>query len=740
MRTAETASPWQTAEKSAFGRPGGEPEREGQSGLDLVLYLKGARKHRFLILGMMVTALVIGVIITLLTPPTYIAAATIQIDREASRAVDIQERRANENANLQEFLSTQYGLLQSRSLAERVSDDLGLARSNDFLTQMGAGGVAGGATADVVRQRKNAVVGQLLAGMSIAPVPGSRLVRIRFASPDPALSARVANAYAENFIQQNIDRKFESSAYIRQFLEERLAQTKDRLAETERMLVGYASDQQIINITEAGESGPAQSLASSNLVALNTALATARAERVAAEARWRQASAVNPLSLPDVLGNSGIQSLVQQRATLEADYQQRLSTFKPDYPAMVQLRAQIDSLAGQINNQAALTRNSIRDQYVIAANQERALAASVEGLKGDVLGLRERSIQYNILQRELDTTRGLYDALLQRYKEIGVTGGVTTNNVQIIDIAQVPGGPSSPNLLLNALIAMVIGLALGAVIAFILEALDESLATPEDVETKIGVPALGVIPLLERGQTPAMALADIRSAFSEAYYALRAALQFSTPEGTPSSMLVTSSRPGEGKSTTAFAVAHNLARVGHRVLLVDGDLRRPSLHRVVGGNNDQGLSNILSGSSSIQDKLQKTSHENLSFLSCGPIPPNPAELWGSDKINAFLSQASSDFDHVVIDGPPVLGFADVPILASKVAGVLFVAESKSARRSQAKGALRRIQSGNARVLGVVLTKFNAKSAASYGSYNYAYDYEYGSDKTPSAKPRGLGRN
>lgn len=712
-------------------------DRDQASGFDLALYLRMALKHRLLIAGLTVAALIVGIILTLLATPIYTASATIQIDREATRNVDLQERRSNENANLAEFMSTQYGLLESRSLAERVVDQLGLAQSNVFFEQMGMGSVGTGTAAEQQRQRRNAAVGALQKGMDIAPVSGSRLVRIQFASPDPEVSSRIANAYAENFIQQNIDRKFESTSYIRSFLEQQIDQTKGRLEEAERQLVAYASNQQIINTQEGGADQPAQSLATTDLVAQNSALAEARTARLAAEARWRQAQATSLMSLPEVLANTGIQTLIQQRATLEADYQQKLAVYKADYPAMVQLRTQIDTLNAQINNQATAVRNSIRDQYAVASNQERALSSAVSGLKGDVLNQRERAIQYNILERELDTTRQLYDGLLQRYKEVGVTGDVTSNNVQIIDRAQTPRTPSSPNLLMNCLVAVLVGLALGAVVAFILEALDESLATPEDIESKVGVTTLGVIPMLEAGQTPTAGLDDIRSGFSEAYYALRTALEFSTPEGTPNSLLVTSSRPGEGKSTTAYAIAHNLARIGRKVLLVDGDLRRPSLHRVVGANNDKGLSNILSGSPSIEDKVQPTPLEGLGFIACGPIPPNPAELWGSDRVASFIQTAVQHFDHVVIDGPPVLGFADVPILASQVKGVLFVAESRGAKRSQVRGALRRIATGGAHLLGVVLTKFNARSLANYGAYDYAYSYDYsaGDKAKPKSKRR-----
>jgi capsular exopolysaccharide synthesis family protein len=713
--------------------------------VDLATYWRLALKYRFLIIGCFLGALVLGATLTLLMTPIYTAQATLQIDREAARVLDSEDVAPRENMMQgEEFFQTQYGLLRSRSLAERVIESLGLASSNATLEAMGIEPPEpGGTAAAQALRRKDAALSALQTNLSVSPVRGSRLVAVGYDNPNPVVAARIANGFAENFIQSNLDRKFESSSYARQFLEERIAQTKERLESAERQLVAYAANQQIINIGEPSEgaaSGSAtESLTSNNLVALNASLARTRAERVAAEERWRSASTSDLMTLPEVLQNPSIQRLTEQRAVLDAEYQQKLSIYQPDYPEMVRLRAQIEEADSQIQTIAGNIRSSIRSQYEIAANQERSLQAQVTGLTGDVLDLRDRSIQYNILQRELDTTRTLYEALLQRYKEVGVTGGVTANNISIIDLATPPDSPSKPNMLLNMALAALLGLGLGVLAALVLEALDETLATPDDVEKKLGVPVLGVTPFLEKGEAPLEALADIRSGFSEAYYSLRTALQFSTPDGAPSSLLITSARPAEGKSTTAYAIALNLARVGKRVLLVDGDLRNPSMHRVVGVENERGMSNLLSGSADLAGVVQPTRQENLFFIPCGPLPPNPAELWGGDRLRQFLVETRNNFDHVVIDGPPVLGFADSPMLAAAVSGVLFALESRGTRRGQARGALKRLQVGRAHLLGAVLTKFSTKSAAyGYGGYDYAYDYHYGAEPQEKAGKKARG--
>jgi succinoglycan biosynthesis transport protein ExoP len=725
------------------GGQGWSEQNDDQFTVDFALYWRLALRYRFLIVGCFLGALVVGATLSLLMTPIYTAQATLQIDREAARIIDSEDVTPRENMMQgEEFFQTQYGLLRSRSLAERVIESLGLASSNEALEAMGLEPpVAGGTAAAQSSKRRAKALKALQENLSVAPVRGSRLVSVGYDNPNPVVAARIANGFAENFIQSNLDRKFESSSYARTFLEERIAQTKERLETAERQLVAYASSQQIINVGEPSEGaaagGATESLTSNNLVALNNALARTRAERVAAEERWRLAGTADLMTLPEVLQNLTIQRLTEQRALLEAEYQQKLSIYQPDYPEMLQLKARINEADGQIETISTNVRTSIRSQYEIAANQERSLQAQVNRLTGDVLDLRDRSIQYNILQRELDTTRTLYEALLQRYKEVGVTGGVTANNISVVDIATPPLKPSKPNLLLNMAVAALLGLGLGVLSALVLEALDETLATPDDVEKKLGVPVLGVTPFLEKGETPIEALADIRSGFSEAYYSLRTALQFSTPDGAPSSLLVTSARPAEGKSTTAYAIALNFARVGKRVLLVDGDLRNPSMHRVVGVENERGMSNLLSGSADLVSVVKPTRHENLFFIPCGPLPPNPAELWGGDRLRQFLAETRNSFDHVVIDGPPVLGFADSPVLAAAVNGVLFALESRGTRRGQARGALKRLQVGRAHLLGAVLTKFSTKSAAyNYGGYDYAYDYHYGAEPEAKAGKKG----
>ncbi len=696
-----------------------------------------ALKHKWVIIGSVIGCLLMGIAATLLMQPLYTSQTLLQIDRESSKVLNVEGLMPTEALTGDEFLTTQVGLLKSETLARRVVQSLDLSQDQTFLRMAGEklpkrrASDKGPGKARSASALEGELTKTLMRNTTVTQQRGSRLVNIAFTSPDPALSARVANALAANFVTTSLERRFEASSYARTFLEERLRQVKQKLEDTEKELVAYAARQQIINVTTEAGSGPTadgatQSLTASNLSALNAALTAAKADRIKAEQRWRQAQSTPVLSLLEVLGDPTIQRLRQDRATLSATYQQKLTIYRPDFPEMQQLRAQIDEVDRQINTVANANLSAIRSQYEIALKQERSFAEQVEKLKGSFMDLRERNIQYTILQREVDTNRTLYEGLLQRYKEVGVAGGLGSNNISIVDRALAPDKPSSPKPLLNLAIALLLGLGLGAGITVLLELLDESIRTPDDIVAKLGLTLVGAIPELEKGVTPLSAIADPRSAFTEAYSSARTSLQFSTTDGLPHSLLVTSSRPSEGKSTTAMALATSFANLGLRVLLVDSDLRNPSMHRLLSLDNSVGLSNFLTGES-LDAVMQTVSAPSLTVVPCGPLPPNPAELLAGARFPQLLEEAKARFDLLVIDGPPVIGLADAPILASRAAATVLVVEAGGARRSVVRIATKRLLQARSRLLGALLTKFDAKSS-SYGygyGYSYAYSYEYG---------------
>jgi capsular exopolysaccharide synthesis family protein len=706
---------------------GGRHEDRPQTGA-AVLW-RAALKHARLIALSIVTALAIGGAVTLLTPPAYTARTTLQIDRDTEKVVSAEDQTPLDNYS-DEFFQTQYGLLRSRALAARVAESAGLLADPSFVRTM-TGGAGKPLTTEGHRQQ---VIDLLKSHETVAPERGSRLVTVAFTSPDPSLSARIANAYAENFIASALDRRFESASYARDFLEKRLAQVKAKLEQSERDLVAYAASQQIIQLPAVGQPNQAEagpSLAAANLESFNTALAAARAERIKAEQKWRQAQAVGGELVSDIQQSPTYQILSQEHAKLVAEYQDKLRIFKPDYPDMLQLKARIDETDRQLALEAGMVRQSLDTQYQTALGNERALVSQVNGLKSAVLDLRGRSIRYTILQREVDTNRTLYDGLLQRYKEVGVAGGVAANNISIVDRAETPLTPSSPKPALNIALAALMGIAAGVALAFLQDALDQAIRNPADIEADL--PLLGAVPLLKRGATALAALADPRSPMTEAYHALRSALQFSTADGLPKALLITSPGPGGGKTTTAFAVAQYVARLGFRVLLIDADLRSPSLKALMELEGPVGLSSLLTGAATLKEAVQPTEFPNLFVVVAGPPAPNPAELLGGSRLPILIAEAGAVFDMIILDGPPIMGLADAPMIGASVAACLLVVEAGRTTRAQLREALRRMSLAGAHILGAVLTKQPRRDSHGYG-YGYGYG---GTDAGSRARGGGM---
>lgn len=702
-------------------------------------YLRGAWRWRYVIIGLTVASVLLGLVVTLLMTPKYTARATVEIAREASKITDFQGVERETSTFDQEFYQTQYGLLRSRTLAERVATQLRLADDPKFFEMVGESSnrpafrIVNGRYGVTGRpERLRAASDALLKSVTIDPTRLSRLVAIAFTSPDADFAARVANTWADSFIRINLERKVQATSYGRNLLERQLQQQKERLDASQRQLVAYATAQQIINLPAQGSGNNdnvtvERSIVADDLAALNGVLAQATAARIQAQARAEQGGRAGAST--EALRNQAINTLRQRRAELAADYQRLMVQFEPGYPAAVAIQSQIDQLDRSIAREEGRVVGSVQAEFREAAQREQALQARVDQLKASYLEDRRRSIQYNIYQQEVDTNRALYDGLLQRYKEIGVAGGVGVNNVAIVDAADVPERPSSPRLLLNLAVAFLAGLGLGAVAAFALEQMDEAIADPAEVERRLGLPLLGSVPKVADGSTPREELLDRKSDLVDAYLAINTNLGFTTEHGVPRSFLVTSTRPAEGKSTTALALATMLARAGKRTILVDGDMRSPSVHHLGGVNHDMGLSNFLTGDDNIEALTFPMGDLGFIAMSAGPIPPNAAELLTGNRLSILLDRLLERFDHVVIDSPPVMGLADAPLIASRVEGVVYAVESHGIRSSLVKTALGRLAAANARIFGGVLTKFETRKAR----YGYGYEYGYGYGRSKDAK-------
>lgn len=708
---------------------------EGRRLPTLAQYWRAAYRWRWAMLGVIAVAVAVGIAATLLTTPQYEAVVTIEISREESRVVNIETVEPRSNAVDQEFYETQYGLLRSRSLAESVARDLNLVTDSRFFEMYGvelSGAAArGNALSSAARnERLRIATNILLDHVQVKPARLSRLVQIRFSSPDNLFAARVANQWAENFIRSNLQRRFEAASYARSFLEDRLNDTRAKLEESERRLVTYAGNQGIINLgpetDDQGQSTGARSLISDDASRINAALAEATADRVRAESQWQLAQSGGTSA--QSIANPTISNLRQRRAEVAGEYARLLAQFDPDYPQAQALKSQLETLDRSIEQELGRTRQAINLQYREAVDRENALRARVNELKSGLLDLRRRSIQYNIYQRDVDTNRELYEGLLQRYKEIGVAGGIGTNNVSVVDPAEPPRAPARPRPFVNLLISLLAGLALAVVLAAVLEQIDEGVTDPAELERLVGVPLLGSSPLV-RGDV-LEELKDPKSEIFEAYMSVRTSLSFSTDHGLPRTLMVTSTRPAEGKTTSTIALAVALSRLGRRVLLIDADMRSPSLHGLLGLSKESGFSSVLSGNAEFGETLQEMGE--LMVMAAGPHPPNAAELLAGSRLKKFLDEAIRQFDHVLLDSPPVMGLADAPLIASAVEATVFVIQSHGTKARFANVAIERLRQSQANLLGAILTKYDARSAPT--GYGYDYGYGYGRPDAPSRAP------
>ena len=709
---------WPIAPYPADGSLGvGQRSYSAAAILDLPTLLRIIHHWRWLVLGSIGVGLAGAILASLMTTPIYRASVTLEANPPAVAISDEQTKQQDsQSSNTYDFIATQVGLLSSRAVAERTAQELNLPNNPDVVSQDGD-----------ASQRLRAATGLVQGGLKVVAPEQGQLISFSYESTSPQLAALVANGIADSFINTALQRRYEASAYARNFLERQINKTRSDLERSERAVVAYAQQQGII--TTSGGTGPdgrtsnsdTNSLQGESLVQLNSALAAATARRVAAEGAYRQALGTGPTT--EV--NNSVLPLRQEVAKLQSEYQQKREFMKPDHPEMQSLQSQINELQRQISSQVSTASsgriNGLLADYRGALSAEQALQARVGRLKGDVLNLRGRSIQYTILQREVDTNRSLYDALLQRYKQIGVAGGVGMAPVSIVDRAQAPTFPFKPNLFMNLIFGLGLGLIAGIAGAVGLEFLNDTIKSRDDVRRKLSLACLGTVPKTSARDSFVEDLKNPTSVVSEAYSAIVAALRFSTEEGMPKALLVTSTRSSEGKSSSALAISQNFARRERRVLLIDSDLRKPAFKA---SNDRVGLSKLLTTDDPLDQHIVETQHQNLWLLPSGPLPPNPADLLSTGRIRKIIGEARDNFDIVVIDGPPTLGLADAPLLASAAGSALFVIEAGKTRTRAAIEALNRLEATGTRILGAALTK-SEESTGGYGRYGYGYGYGYG---------------
>lgn len=694
---------------TALARSAGrEPDPGEERDMDLRGLLTVIWSQKWLILSVFSVIFLAVTVYTLTRPPVFEAAANLEVQAREAEIIQGSGVEPVVIADAQ-HIATQVSLLRSYSLAERVAEKLGLPSNPAFVEQVGDSDA-----------RLAAAATKLSQNITVRELQRSRVLQVTYQDTSAELAATIVNAVADEFIASNLERRFNTTASARTFLEERLQSTRAALEDAERRLVSYSREQRVLDLNSSdGSATASDSLDGAALVSLSASLTTAEGERIRAEQRWRAAQGGE---LPeDTSGASILAQLRQKRAELVAERAELLTRFREEYPAVQQLSGQITSIDGEIANEQQRSVQNLEATYTAALAEERALRVRVAQLQSEVQNLRARSIDYNILSREVDTLRSQYDALLQRYREISISAGIGSSPVSIVDRAVVPRVPVSPSIPRGLLLGAVLGLLAGCGLAVLRNYADDTIKTPEDLRDKLRLPVIGVVPKIKASESMMELLEDPRSPVTEAFTSARVALRYSTSAGVPRSILVTGVKPSEGKTSTVTALGLAFAAEGKRVLIIDADMRRPSFTFTPG--TSLGLSGILTGGGQLLENIVGGTVPGLFLLPVGVIPPNPSELLAGGSFGQVLSEATDHFDVVLVDSPPVLGFADAPVMSSHCEATILVIASRSVRRPLAERAMERLLAVRAHLVGGVLTKFDTEWAG-YG-YGYGYGKQYG---------------
>ena len=710
-----------------------QPDQDSQTKTGKTLQLRelwaAAYRSRLYIIGIFVALVLAAILYVLLATRLYESTVSIEIRQEAEKVLGTEADResASSRGDVDRFLQTQLDIVRSRTVANAVAQKLGLYTNTSFLTRMNikpAIAPMTGLSAEETRHEQ--VLRTLQGGLHVEYSGNTRIAELSFTSPDAQLAAQVANAYADSFIRNNLSRKLNTSTYALDFLRGQLSEAQQRLQQSERDALQYARRTRIVDVANAAGSasqpGQSQSLLAAQLVQLNQAYTTALAERIQAEEKWERIRSLPTLQIPEVLANNSVADLLQRRAQILTSLEEQTATRRNDHPAVLQARSQLREINTQIGLLGNNIRNSINAPYMIALAREKEIAGSIEKLKNTTLVEQNQGIELSILQREAGTNRQQYDSLLKRYNELNAEAGVQTNNLSVIDRAEVPRQTSWPRPMLTLLAALITATILSVIVIIAREQLFDAIRSPDDIEDRLKLPLLGTIPVSDNAARDAVAP---KSALSEAFSSIRTNLSVASQDGMPHSIMMTSTQASEGKSSACFGLANSITRQGKRVLVVDVDYRRPNVHKLFGVVNDIGLSNVITGQVEIEAAVKRTGNELLDVLTAGTPPPNPTELISSPHMETVIANLERAYDLVIYDSAPVLGLADAVVLSARTPATLFVIEAGRSSVRSITGAIARIRRGGGHVTGAVLSKFDPGKFGS-GSHD-AYYYDYGND-------------
>jgi capsular exopolysaccharide synthesis family protein len=760
----------------------GQPLEE-EEGINLLDYWRVLVKRRWTIFTFTFVVMAITAIVTWKAAPTYRAMIKIQIDPEQSNLLPFKEAAevGSTYAQSQEYLQTQFKVLESQTLVTRVIKALNMDKNAAFMEKVKP--TAKSKTVQWVKdflslseredkdEDSDSIEDRKLAGivkyfkkqLSTSPIRNSRLVDVYFESHDPILAAKVANMLADEYIQMNFETKFNSTTAASKFLEKQLIDLKAKVEKSEEELVRFSQQHDIYEL------GDKENVILQTLSDLNTALTSAQSERIQKESVWKIVQQAGAGNFPDILRNKLIEELEANQSTLKVQQAKLAAAFRPGWPELDQITGQVAEADTQLAAERKKAIRNVETEYRTAVQREKLLSEALAAQKMEASKFNQNSIQYNIIKRQVDTEKQLHDGLLQRMKEAGVSAGLKSSNIHIVDPAKPQRTPFKPNKPLNMSLALTVGLLLGVGLAFFIEHLDSSVKTPDDIDRFIKLPSLGVIPsmasLLPSSRRKLLATAasgngakdanslktvelityyDTKSLLSEAYRSLRTSVLLSSGSGhPPKTLLVTSSQAGEGKTTTAVNIAITLSQTGEKVILLDCDMRNPRVHKVIGLENTNGMSTYLSGNADLSAMIQQSEIPNLFVVSAGRIPPNPAELLGSPRMKQGLGLLDEYFDHIVIDSPPVLSVTDARIIGTLVDGVVLVIKGSETPKEAVQRTKRLLQEVHAHIIGTLLNNVNVRSAdyhyySKYYYYGYGKKYGYGMD--PGKKDEDIREN
>lgn len=703
-------------------------------------YIKVLYKRRWMALSVFLVIVASVAAYTFTATPIFEARSRLLIEAENPNIVQFKEVIDEQQAKA-DYYQTQYNILQSRAIARKTMEQLSLFQQPQFggASHPKSGGIGGWVRdlfgAAPAAKAENQIAGAdetaaqsraidaFLGRLSVTPIRNSRLVDVKYQSTDPQLATQIANTLSKVYIDQNLEYKFLASQEASAWLSDRLKDQRAAVESAELALQKYREQNDAISLEDR------ENITVQKLADLNAAVTRAKTTRIEKEALYNQlrASQNNQAQLdtfPAILGNQFIQQLKGQLADLQRQKAQLAEKFGEQHPEMIKTTSAIQNTQAKLDSEVRKVVQSVKSEYDAAVAQEQSLTAALNQQKSEALSMNKKAIDYGVLERDVESNKQLYNSLMQRAKETGVAGELRTSNIRVVDAAEVPQRPSSPNRRLNLLAAIFGGALFAVALAFGFEYMDSRIKSPDEIKAHLGLPHLGMLPLMPESTEGKYVRLDtaVPANFSEAFRVLRTNVLFSSASEGGQTVLVTSTGPGEGKSLVAGNLAMSLAQAGRRVLLIDADLRKPKVHTVYQIDQEPGLSNVMVGNSKASEAVKKSPVPGLWVLPAGRIPPNPAELLGAQRFADFLGSLKTHFDWIVIDSPPVMAVADASVIASLATGVLFVVGAEMTSRYAARRAVEQIESSRGRFFGAVLNRVDLERNAYYYSQYYRREY------------------